>query len=330
MIVQYLCSIVIQFIELSRIMDRFNKKGVITVMWLIFAIITTLSWAFSDLFYKKGAVPSDKTSHLKTAIMVGLVMGLHGFLYMFINEVAFSPKYLITYFPVSFMYILSMTIGYLGLRYIELSISSPIQNSSGVVTAILIFIFFDHTLGWMEVVSIIAITAGVLALAVQEKKEDELMSLTPEESKKYRTGLIAISFPILYAVIDGLGTFFDAIYLDELALIGEDQALLAYEFTFLICALLLLAYLKAKKEPFHLLKERDRGAAAAFETLGQFFYVFAMARNAIITAPLIASYSVFSVLLSRIFLKEKLSKPQYSSVITVLAGILLLAISEVL
>lgn len=299
-------------------------------MWFVFAIITTLSWAFSDLFYKKGAVPSDKTSHLKTAIMVGLVMGLHGFLYMFLKEVPFSPKYLITYFPVSFMYILSMTVGYLGLRYIELSISSPIQNSSGVVTAILIFIFFDHTLGWMEILAIGAITTGVLALAVQETKEENLLSLTPEETRKYRTGIIAISFPILYSIIDGLGTFFDAIYLDELALIGEDQALLAYEFTFFLCAMALLIYLKLKKEPFHLLKERDRGAAAAFETLGQFFYVFAMARNAIITAPLSASYSVFSVLLSRIFLREKLTKPQYLSVATVLSGILLLAISEVL
>ena len=299
-------------------------------MWLLFAIITTLSWAFSDLFYKKGAAPSDKTSHLKTAIMVGLVMGLHGFFYMVIKDVEFSPLYLVTYFPVSFMYILSMTIGYLGLRYIELSISSPIQNSSGVVSALLIFFFFDHTLSWMEIIAIATITLGILALALEEKKEADLLPLSPQEKKKYRTGLFAILFPILYSIIDGLGTFFDAIYLDELQLIGEDQALLAYEFTFFLCALLLLLYLRIKKEPFSLLEQKDRGLAAAFETLGQFFYVFAMARNAIITAPLIASYSVFSVLLSRIFLKERLSKPQYASIITVLSGILVLALSEAL
>ena len=110
-------------------------------MWLIFALLTTFSWAFADLFYKKGAVPDDKASHIKTVIMVGLVMGIHGFGYMLIKGVAFSPVYLVTYFPVSFMYILSMTIGYFGLRYIELSISSPVQNSSGAVTSILIFIF---------------------------------------------------------------------------------------------------------------------------------------------------------------------------------------------
>ena len=113
-------------------------------------------------------------------------------------------------------------------------------------------------------------------------------------------------------------------------MIGEDEALLAYEFTFLICAVTAFIFLKVKKEKFSLLREKDRGVAAIFETIGQFFYVFAMSRNAIIVAPLIASYSVFSVLLSRIFLKEKLTQKQYLIVVTVMLGIALLALSEVI
>ena len=151
-----------------------------------------------------------------------------------------------------------------------------------------------------------------------------------ENVKKYQRGFIAIVFPVLYCVIDGLGTFADAIYLDEWSLISEDEALLAYEFTFLICAVIAFIFLKVTKKQFHLLKEKDRGAAAVFETAGQFFYVFAKARNAIIVAPLIASYSVFSVLLSRIFLKEKLVRRQYFIVAGVMTGIAMLALSEVI
>jgi drug/metabolite transporter (DMT)-like permease len=114
-----------------------------------------------------------------------------------------------------------------------------------------------------------------------------------------------------------------------MSLIGEDQALLAYEFTFLAVAVIALIWLKVKGEKFVIWHEKDRGVAALFETAGQFFYVYAMARNAIIVAPLIASYSVFSVLLSRIFLKEKLNRAQYAVISAVLFGILLLAISEV-
>ncbi|MGI5906972.1 MAG: EamA family transporter [Candidatus Pararuminococcus gallinarum] len=55
-----------------------------------------------------------------------------------------------------------------------------------------------------------------------------------------------------------------------------------------------------------------------------------MSRNAIIVAPLIASYSVFSVLLSRIFLKEKMTQKQYLIVVAVMSGIALLALSEVI
>ena len=73
----------------------------------------------------------DKYSHLKMVMAVGLVMGLHAAYEVFFNGVEISGEIILTYLPVSMLYILSMAIGYLGLRYIELSISSPICNSSG-------------------------------------------------------------------------------------------------------------------------------------------------------------------------------------------------------
>ena len=200
-----------------------------------------------------------------------------------------------------------------------------------MVTAILIFIFFDHTLNTLESSAIVIITAGIIALAILEKRvSNQTLIFDEHEKKKYQRSFIALIFPILYCIIDGLGTFADAVYLDELSLITEDDALLAYEFTFLICAVISFIYLKIKKVKFNLFKEKDKGAAAVFETAGQFFYVFAMAQNAIIVAPLIASYSVFSVLLSRIFLKERLIRKQYIVVAIVIIGIALLALSEVL
>jgi hypothetical protein len=114
-------------------------------MWLVFALITTFSWAFADLFYKKGAVPNDHMSHIKTIMMVGFVMGIHGLAYMLIKGVDFSFAYMIDYLPVSSMYIVSMLAGYFGLRYIELSLSSR-SEFFGAVAAVLIFIFFAHAL----------------------------------------------------------------------------------------------------------------------------------------------------------------------------------------
>ena len=300
-------------------------------MWFLFALLTSLAWGGADLFYKKGSDSHDRYSHLKIVVMVGLVMGIHGTAYLLIKGLSFDPMDMIRYLPVSALYILSMAIGYFGLRYIELSIASPVQNSSGAVTAILLYLFFPHDLGWVEIAGVTIITLGVVGLAVLEKQGEQvaLKSGTERIDAKYQIGVMAITFPLLYCLLDGLGTFADGIYLDELKLIGEDAALLAYEFTFFLCAAVVFIYLVAvKKQRFNFWGERVKGIAAIFETAGQFFYVFAMASNAIVAAPLIASYSVFSVILSRLFLKERLSRLQYAVVVLVLAGIALLGLAD--
>ena len=68
---------------------------------------------------------------------VGVVMGLHAAYEIFVGGTVINLDILLTYLPVSLLYILSMTMGYVGLRYIELSISSPICNSSGALVAVL-------------------------------------------------------------------------------------------------------------------------------------------------------------------------------------------------
>ena len=226
-------------------------------MWFLFAILTTLSWGAADLFYKKGSNAKDKYSHLKVSIMVGLVMGIHALCYMFVKGIHFDPFDMVKYLPVSILYILSMIIGYFGLRYLELSISSPVQNSSGAITAILLLIFFPQPIGLINVIGIVLITGGVIGLGVLEKRAQTqaLQSDKVNIDPKYQLSILAITFPILYAIIDALGTFADGIYLDELALISEDAALLAYEFTWFIVAIICYIYIRIiKKENFHIFK----------------------------------------------------------------------------
>ena len=82
------------------------------------------------------------------------------------------------------------------------------------------------------------------------------------------------------------------------------------------------------KRPYNPLKNGTQAVAACFEEFGQIFYVYAMARNPVLSAPMVASYCIVSVILSRIFLKEKLKASQYACVISVIIGIVLLGISE--
>lgn len=298
-------------------------------MWFASAIITILAWGAADLFYKKGNNEADRHSAMKTTIMVGLVMGLHVlFYYVIYQGISYDWKNLLLYLPVSGMYILSMAIGYFGLRYIEVSISSPISNSSGAVTALLGFLIMGNAINGVQLVAILLILIGILFLSILEKKEEnaELAAEGIEIDRKYRFGAIAIIFPILYMVIDGLGTFLDSYYLEYKNIMPEDQANMSYELTFLIVALILWAYLEiVKKENVIVFRERDKGFAALFETIGQFFYVGAISsREAIIVAPLISAYAIVSVILGRIFLKEKLTFKHYLVIAAIMIGIMIL------
>ncbi|UDM80813.1 EamA family transporter [Vagococcus fluvialis] len=297
-------------------------------MWFIPALIAVFAWGTADLFYKIGNNEKDPNSAIKTTIMVGLVMGIHAiFYYGFYEGITFHPAYLITYLPVSSMYILSMAIGYVGLRYIELSISSPISNSSGAVSAMLTFLILGTKMVWIQFVAVAVISAAIFMLSYFEKQEadKEIAKSGEVVEKKYRISAVAIIFPILYCVIDGLGTFLDGYYLDYAKILPESEANMTYEITFLMVALILLVYLRVvKKEKMSLFNEKVKGMAAIFETAGQFFYVGAIASNAIVVAPMIASYSIVSVIWSRIFLKEKLSNKQYVMILAIIISIAVL------
>lgn len=304
-------------------------------MWFVFALVTLLSWGVADLFYKKGANEKDKYSHLKTSMMVGIVMGIHAICMLIFTDMNYDFTNILIYLPVSLMYILSMTIGYFGLRYLELSISSPIQNSSGAVTCLLCLIFLHQTLDTISAVAVICIFVGIFLLGVLEKSKQK--GFEELNNKKYKIGFVAFMMPIFYCIIDALGTFFDAYYLESLEqtpLINVTEATLenvantSYELTFLICAILIFVFLKfIKKEKIIITEQKDRVGAAIFETLGQFTYVYALSGSSVVAASMISAYSIVSIILSRIFLKEALNKKQYAVITLVMLGIVLLGIA---
>ncbi len=305
-------------------------------MWFVCALITFLAWGTADLFYKKGSVETERYSHLKTTIMVGLVMGAVAVGTLLVRGIEYDLLNLLIYLPVSTMYILSMAVGYFGLRYLELSVSSPIQNASGAVSCLIMMLVLRQLPTLLEGIAVVLITLGVVFLGVLEKQKED--AFLEEHNKKYKIGFVAFLMPIAYCVIDSLGTALDGIYLDDIQttpLRGvtednfEDVANISYMLTFLLVALALIVFVYViKKEPLHMREQGSRTAAAACEATGQITYVYAMAGNGMVAAPMIASYCVASVVLARIFLKEKLSVKQYLMVALVFAGILLLGLAE--
>ena len=192
-----------------------------------------------------------------------------------------------------------MALGYVGLRYIELSISSPICNASGAVVAVLYLCFggLDEDLsGGMRVMVLLAIAlvcVGVIGLGVVESREADELRRARQAASSAR-----------YA---------------------------AFELTFLFAAVVSFVYVKfIRHDRFLPKREGPKYVGALFETAGQFAYIYAIADedHVMYAAPIISAYCAASVLWSRIFLREKLSWRHYIMLLLIVVGIVLIGILD--
>ncbi len=294
-------------------------------MWFWLSLIALLCWSGSDLFSKIGCRDSsDKYAPLKMVIAVGVVMGLHAAYEIFIGGTEISWSVIWTYLPVSLLYISSMALGYFGLRYIELSVSSPICNSSGALVAILTLLFVGtEDYSPLSYAAIALVCCGAIGLGVVDAREDpELRAARQEKSNyKYAKSFLALALPVAYCLLDAIGTFADNRVLETL---DEDSANCAYELTFLVAAVVCFIYVVViKKDRLVPKMEAPKYIGAVCETAGQFAYIYAIADTAhlAMSAPMISSYCAASVVWGRIFLKERLSWKHYVMIGIIVVGI---------
>ena len=321
------------------------------MLYYFLSILALLCWSGSDLFSKMGTKEKDKNSHWKVVFAVGLIMGIHFFITLvggaiIDNTVGVDavPKMVaslfytdfkfidfINYLPVAALYIFAMVLGYIGLRYIELSISSPICNSSGALAFLLCVVFGIFSVEDITVTTIIGIvmiTVGIVALGFVEQREDEEVKKARQEraNRKYTKSILAFLLPISYLVIDAIGTVGDEfIFSDKSPIdISDYAANSAFELTFFILAVFAFVWLKAVKKDKIFKGNKNLFFGGLCETIGQVFYMAVMFSDFSAGMVIISAYCAISVLWSRIFLKEKMSWKHYAVIALVIAGIVIL------
>ena len=325
------------------------------MLYYFLSIAALLCWSGSDLFSKMGTREKDKNSHWKVVFAVGLMMGIHFFITLIggaiidstvgvdgVNKVVASLLYtdfkimdFVYYLPIAAVYIFAMVIGYIGLRYIELSISSPICNSSGALAFLLcvIFgIFSKDDITTTTIIGIVMITVGIIALGFVEQKEDDEVKQARQEmaNRKYTKSILAFLLPLSYLVIDALGTvgdeyLFSDSFIEKTGIELSDYAAnSAFELTFFILAVFAFIWLKFVKKDVVFKGNRELMFGGICETIGQIFYMAVMFSDFSAGMVIISAYCAISVLWSRIFLKEKMSWKHYAVIALVIAGIVIL------
>ena len=166
-------------------------------------------------------------------------------------QIAYLPANFIRYLPVAACYIIAMMCSYYGVRYIEESISDPIENTSCAVVPVLCAVFLHQELSIKSIIAIIIIVIGILGVVIFDS--DGKANRTRVYGKKL--ALIGIAMPFCYMIFDAVGTFLDIYYTTDAktsVLVGVTESNLAntanccFEFTFLLVAIGILIFLKIK------------------------------------------------------------------------------------
>lgn len=271
---------------------------------------------------------------------VGLVMGLHAAYEIFVSKVDISWEIILAYLPASALYILSMVFGYVSLRYIELSVSSPICNSSGALAAVLCILFLGQEIDKIAIGAIVLIGISIVGLGIVEMREDERSRALRQEKAvvKYSKSFLALALPVLYCLIDAAGTFVDTLILREEPTgtffdkvfpktLPEASANVAYELTFLFMGIVAAIYvLGIRREKIFPKRDGSKLLGGICETAGQFAYVFALGdtAHAAPAAAIISAYCALSAVWSSIFLRERLSWKHYLAIGGAIFGIVIL------
>lgn len=300
-------------------------------MWILFSVLTVLLWGTSETIFKSVS-NTEKNSVLKLIAYNGIIYGVVAIIYMIITKTEMNLDIILTYLPIAAIYIASMFCTYKAMRLVKVSILSPIQNSSCVIVTILCVIFLKQPLEWYQILAIVLIIVGLILLSIN--KDETLMLARPDTEKPiskaaaYKLYLTGLAFALGYMLLDGIAGFMDENVLE--ADLSENQVLVAYAIIYMVVGLVCLAYLilTHKTEGLFNIKEDKRKLIGSLvETAGQFTYIYAFAAgDAALASPFIASYSAVTIVLSRIFLKEKLKLRQYGMLALVFIGMIILSV----
>ncbi len=300
-------------------------------MWILFATITVLLWGTSETIFKKVST-NERNSVLKLISFNGIILGICAVIFMLITRTQVTLDMLITYLPVALIYIASMFCTYKAMTLVKVSILSPLQNSSCAITTILCILILKQDVGIPQIIAIAVIIICMILLSINKDEVLAIESGNKEEDAKnakrsYMLYLKGIAFALGYWFLDGIGSFMDDYTLE--ADLSAEQVIIAYSLIYCLVGIIALIVLKIKDREYKIFDIKNNKLkliGTLVETAGQYTYIYAFAfGDAALASPYIAAYSIVTVLLSRIFLKEKLKKKQYALIILILLGMITLS-----
>jgi len=286
-------------------------------MGILSGLLSMFGWGTSDFLAAKS---SRRIGYLLTYFWTQLVAFLIALIYFWIKLPTLNinniPQYLIFLLPAGFLFLVGTLAFYKGLTEGQVSLVSPIGASWAMITVVLSVVFFKEVLQTNQIVAIILIISGIILVSVNLKELLKIKRLTLLGGIK--EGLIAmlawgISLFLMVPVSKALGWFlpvfalklFGLLFLVIYTMFSKKSLKIDLQIPLLIL-LFLIGFL---------------------DIIAFFAYSFGVEREyASIVAPVAASFPLVTIILARIFLKEKIVFNQALGIAGVIAGLILISI----
>ena len=321
--------------------------------WFLLTLACVILWSVTDILYKASSPQNDPLSHYKTFIWIGIVMALAGGIMStwsdtLLDSIKVVAEDLLYLVPLGIIYAAALFFGLLGKKHLAASVVSSLENIGGALVAIIIYYYYlltgyilpSYEFGTLDFIATISIIIGVILIGKNEQEMLHQEAQLPEDKKSHRLGALALFFPILYTLIDvfsvaeiggvsGNSGIIDSA--DEVFIPAIDFFIFECVGIALISVFVWLYLWIAKKHVYNPFQPEEfvRCSAATGETFGTMTFIFAAEINPVLTAPITSFHCILTIVLARVFLKERLTKKQYISLGFVVLGIVLLAFADI-
>lgn len=321
--------------------------------WFLLTVACIILWSVTDVLYKASSPHNDPLSHYKTFVWVGIVMALAGCIMStwsdtLLNSIKIVKDDLLYLIPLGLVYAAALFFGLLGKKHLAASVVSSLENIGGALVAVIIYYYYlltgyilpDYQFGVVDFIATLSIIIGIILIGRDEQALLKQEVHLEDDQKKHRLGALALFFPIIYTLIDvfsvaevggvsGNSGITDAS--DELFIPAMDFFIFECVAIALVSVFVWLYLLIVKKHVYNPFQPEEfvRCSAATGETFGTMTFIFAASINPVLTAPITSFHCILTIVLARIFLKERLTKKQYISLGFVVLGIVMLGFADI-
>lgn len=286
-------------------------------MEILTGLLCMFGWGASDFF---AAVSSRKIGNILTLFGMEVVGLLVAFGYLLLSHATFDFASLLKSLPlliiITLLQIISFLAFYQGLTKAQVSLVSPLSSSWALVTTILSLIFLKETLTASEAIAITFIVISIFLLSInlgQLIKTKKMSVFAGVKEGIVAMGGFGISMFLIVLVSRTLGWFLPVFFFRLLAVF------------------FLLLYLVFKKNQSF--KKQTLSNLFLVIPIGLFdvgafiaYGIGVRGERASIVAAVAGAFPLVTIILAKIFFKEKIVVNQAIGIIGIIGGLVILAL----